>query len=96
MRRTGFRTGADDARYPAVAGLIVLSPWHSTAPKNGDELGQAQAAKVSGPIPTDAVIEYFSGLGGVVAKVNRIEIRPEYIRIHGLAFEEYLIETVTD
>ena len=28
--------------------------------------------------------------------INRIEVRPEYIRIHGLAFEEYLIEAVTD
>jgi hypothetical protein len=77
-------------------GLIVLSPWRSTAPRNGDELGPAQAAKVSGPIPADAVIEYFSGLSAIVAKINRIEVRPEYIRIHGLAFEEYLIETVTD
>jgi hypothetical protein len=77
-------------------GLIVLSPWHSTAPGNGGELGPAQAAKVSGPIPTGAVIEYFSGLGAFAANVNRIEVRPEYIRIHGLAFEEYLIEAVTN
>jgi hypothetical protein len=69
-------------------GLIVLSPWHSTAPRNGDELGPAQAAKVSGPIPIDAVVEYFSGLGAIGAKINRIEVRPEYIRIHGLAFED--------
>ena len=77
-------------------GLIVLSPWHSTAPRSGDKLGLAQAAKVSGPIPTDAVIEYFSGQGAFVAKVNRIEVRPECVRIHGLAFEEYLIEAVMD
>jgi 8-oxo-dGTP pyrophosphatase MutT (NUDIX family) len=76
--------------------LTVLSPWHSTAPRNGDKSGLAQAAKVSGPIPTDAVIEYFSGLGACVAKVHRIEVRPECIRIHGLAFEEYLIEAVMD
>jgi hypothetical protein len=37
-----------------------------------------------------------SSLGAIGAKVNRIEVRPEYIRIHGLAFEEYLIEAVTD
>jgi 8-oxo-dGTP diphosphatase len=77
-------------------GLSVLSPWHSTASRNGDELGPVNAAKVSGPIPTDAAIEYISGLSAFVAKVNRIEVRPEYIRIHGLAFEEYLIEAVTD
>ena len=77
-------------------GLILLSPWRLTRPSNGDELGPAHAAKVSEPIPADAVIEYFSGLGAYVGKVNRIEVRPEYIRIHGLAFEEYLIEAVTD
>ena len=77
-------------------GLIVLSPWHSTAPGNGDEVGPAHAAKVNGPIPADAVIEYFSSLGACGANVNRIEVRPEYIRIHGLDFEEYLIEAVTD
>ena len=92
----GFEVARTTLDFLLSRGLIVLSPWHSTAPRNGDELGPAQAAKVSGTIPADAVIEYFSGLGGVVAKVNRIEIRPEYTRIHGLAFEEYLIETVTD
>jgi 8-oxo-dGTP pyrophosphatase MutT (NUDIX family) len=71
-------------------GGIVLSPW------GGGESGLAQTARVSGPIPADAVIEYVSGLGACVAKVNRIEVRPEYIRILGLAFEEYRIEAVTD
>ena len=92
----GFEVARMTLDFLRSRGLIVLSPWHSTARRNGDELGPAQAAKVSGPIPADAVIEYFSGLGAIVAKINRIEVRPEYIRIHGLAFEEYLIEAVTD
>jgi hypothetical protein len=62
----------------------------------GDEPAPIHAAEVSGPIPADAVIEHFSASGAYVAKVNRLEVRPEYIRIHGLAFEEYLIEAVTD
>ncbi len=61
-------------------GVTLRSPW------NGG------AAQVSGPIPAEAVIEHFSAPGAYVAKVNRLEVRPEYIRIHGLAFEEYLIE----
>src|ERR1035438_5291047 len=89
----GFEVARMTLDFLRSRGLIVLSPWHSTARRNGDELGPAQAAKVSGPIPIDAVIEYFSGLGAYVAKINRIEVRPEYIRIHGVAFEEYLIRS---
>jgi hypothetical protein len=43
----------------------------------------------------DTQLEHFSAPGASVARVNRLEVRPEYIRIHGLAFEEYLIEAVT-
>ena len=71
-------------------GAMLLSPWR------GGESGLQQTAKVSGPIPADAVLEYASSLGACVAKVNRMEARPEYIRILGLAFEEYRIEAVTD
>jgi 8-oxo-dGTP diphosphatase len=98
--RERARPGFDVARlmldFLLSRGLILRSPWHSTARRNGDELGPVHAAKVSGPIPADAVIEHFSAPGAYVAKVNRLEVRPEYIRIHGLAFEEYLIEAVTD
>jgi hypothetical protein len=92
----GFEVARMILGFLRSRGLILLSPWRLTGPSNGDELGPAHAAKVSGPIPADAVVEYFSGLGAYVAKINRMEVRPEYIRIHGLAFEEYLIETVTD
>jgi 8-oxo-dGTP pyrophosphatase MutT (NUDIX family) len=71
-------------------GLALRTPWHSTAPVR-DEPGPVYAARVAGAIPVDAVVEHFSAPGAHVAKVNRLEIRPEYIRIHGLAFEEYLI-----
>ena len=93
---SGFEVAQATLDFLRSRGLIVLSPCHGTAPRNGDELGPVHAAKVNGPIPVDAVVEYFSGLAAVGAKVNRIEVRPEYIRIHGLAFEEYLIEAVTE
>ncbi len=63
-------------------GLALRSPWHGGV------------AKVGGPIPAEAVMEHFSAPGAYVAKVNRLEVRPEFIRIHGLAFEEYLIEAL--
>src|ERR1035437_3371784 len=76
-------------------GLILRDPWPSTAPENGDVPGPVHVAKVSGPIPAGAVIEHFAALGACVAKVNRLEVRPEYIRVHGLSFAEYLIDAVT-
>jgi len=74
-------------------GLTLQSPWQRVMRGDGDAPTPVQRARVAGSIPPDAVIEHFSAPGAYVAKVNRVEIRPEYIRIHGLAFEEYLIET---
>src|ERR1035438_8548764 len=59
----GFEVARMTLDFLRSRGLILLSPWHSTAPRNGDELGPAHAAKVSGPIPTDAVNRIFLGSG---------------------------------
>ena len=75
-------------------GLVLRSPWHPAARRDGDEPTLVRAAQVTGSIPADAVIEHFSTPGAYVAKVNRLEVRPEYIRVTGLALEEYLIEVV--
>ncbi|MFN7996868.1 MAG: CoA pyrophosphatase [Bryobacteraceae bacterium] len=77
-------------------GFMLRTSWHSTGPGNAGETGPVYVARVKGPIPIEAVIEHFSQPGDYVAKVNRLELRPEYIRLHGLAFEEYLIEAVTE
>jgi 8-oxo-dGTP pyrophosphatase MutT (NUDIX family) len=75
-------------------GLSLRSTWHEKAPKNGDELGPVHTAAVTGAIPADAVLEHFSKPGAYVAQVNRLEVCQEYIRIYGLAFEEYRIEAL--
>ena len=90
--RSGFEVARMILDFLLSRGLALRSPWQMTARTNGDELGPVHAAKVSGPIPADAVFEHFSVPGAYVAKVNRLEVRAEYIRVHGLAFEEYLIE----
>jgi hypothetical protein len=92
---SGFEVAQTMLDFLLSRGLVLQTPWHPTARTTGDDLGPVHTAKVSGPIPTDAVIEHFSAPGACVARVNRLEVRPEYIRIHGLAFEEYLIEAVT-
>jgi len=46
---------------------------------------------VEGTIPAQLVIEHFAKPGKLFPSVNLIEVRTDYIRIAGLAFEEYLI-----
>lgn len=77
-------------------GLHLRSPWQTRAPRNPDELGPVNTAQVEGPIPAEAVLDHFSAPGGYVTKVNRVEARPEFVRIQGLAFEEYLIEAAAE
>jgi 8-oxo-dGTP pyrophosphatase MutT (NUDIX family) len=89
---SGFEVARMMLDFLLSRGLVLSVPWHSTARSRNDDLGPVCAARVNGAIPFDAVIEHFSAPGAHVAKVNRLEVRPEYICIHGLAFEEYLIE----
>jgi 8-oxo-dGTP pyrophosphatase MutT (NUDIX family) len=54
--------------------------------------GQAsKVATVEGIIPVELVSARFAAPGRLFPCINFIEIRPEYIRVVGLAFEEYLI-----
>lgn len=73
-------------------GLPLLSSWRPTAIGNGGVRGTVEVAKVGGPIPAEAVIEYISRLGASAAKVNRMDVSREYVRIHGLASDQYWIE----
>jgi 8-oxo-dGTP diphosphatase len=54
--------------------------------------GPVRAARVRGRIPDAAVLARFSAPGREIPAVNMLEARPDYVRIVGLAFEEYLIE----
>ena len=55
------------------------------------EEGQARAARVSGAIPVEAVLDHFAGPGNFVRSINCLEVRPDQIRIAGPTFEEYFI-----
>jgi hypothetical protein len=73
-------------------GLLLRTSWRAETSAEGP----VHVATVCGAIPTDAVIERFAGSGPSVPHVNRLEVRPECIRIHGSGFEEYRIEAVAD
>lgn len=46
---------------------------------------------VQGVIPVDRVMAEFATPGETVPRINLLEIKPDRIRVVGLAFEEYLI-----
>jgi hypothetical protein len=48
-------------------------------------------AQVQGEIPVARLLARFSGAAGAVPSVNLLEVRPDCVRVVGLAFEEYLI-----
>lgn len=88
----GFQVACQILEFLKLQGLTVQTPWHSPLPRAAHDLGPLHVARVSGSIPVNTVMEHLSAPGRYVAQVNRIEVRPEFTRIHGLEFEEYLIE----
>ena len=92
---SGFEVARTMLDFLLSRGLALQALWHPAARTAGGDLGPLLTAEVRGLIPTDAVIEHFCAPGVHVARVSRLEVGPEYIRIHGLAFEEHLIEAVT-
>lgn len=72
-------------------GLTLRSAWRAQAPEESNESAPLRVAEVSGPIPVDTVVEHLAAPGLHAAKANRVDVTPCFIRIHGLAFEQYLI-----
>lgn len=78
-------------------GLTLRRAWHLRAGSSGDDPGPVHVAQISGALPSDAVMDHIRALSGSYATaLNGLEVRPEYIRIYGLAFEQYLIEAGSD
>jgi 8-oxo-dGTP pyrophosphatase MutT (NUDIX family) len=93
---SGFDVARMTLDFLLARGLTLRTAWHLPAAGIGPEPGPVQVAQVSGSIPEGAVIDYFAASGECAGRVNGFEVRPEYVRIYGLAFEQYLIEALAD
>lgn len=69
--------------FLASRGLPLECGWVEHSP--------LKTATVKGSIPVEAVLARFSEPGCHVLALNRLEVRPDYIRLAGPVFEEYLI-----
>jgi 8-oxo-dGTP diphosphatase len=73
-------------------GLKLKSGWEDRI--EHPAIGAPQTAKVAmveGAIPTALVVGQFAMPGELFPSINLLEVRPDHIRVVGLAFEEYLI-----
>ncbi len=63
-------------------GLVLTKGWHE------------RIAEVRGTIPVDDVLDRFCEPGSHALAINRLEAHPEFVRLLGPEFEEYLIRAV--
>jgi 8-oxo-dGTP diphosphatase len=85
----GLLSGGAASGQAVAEGLLELLLEHGLKLKKN---WTGQGAAVEGVIPVGKVIQSLSTPSGRIPPVNVVEVRPEQIRIAGLAFEEYFIE----
>jgi 8-oxo-dGTP diphosphatase len=90
--RAGLQAARLVLEFLLSRGLALECDWAERPdprhPKDGRTI---ETAAVRGRIPEEAVTLRFSEPGDHVHVLNRLEVHPDYIRLAGPAFEEYLI-----
>jgi 8-oxo-dGTP pyrophosphatase MutT (NUDIX family) len=84
----GFAAARLVLEFLLASGLPLRQGWSERSTQNGP----IQVAEVCGPIPVAAVLDRFSLPGKQIPRVTVLEVRPDAIRVVGLALEEYLIQ----
>jgi len=83
----------EEAGFQVARALLDFLMAHGCALNHG-WLSQdgAKVAAIRGVIPVEQVWRQASAQPAHIPRINRLEVRPEYIRLVGLAFEEYCIQ----
>jgi 8-oxo-dGTP pyrophosphatase MutT (NUDIX family) len=90
LEEAGFQMASRVLDYLLSLGLKLTSSWEAHASElAGTPPGKI--ATVEGAIPVDQVLAHFSAPQSHFPSINILEVRPDRIRVVGLAFEEYLI-----
>ncbi|MBZ5624154.1 MAG: CoA pyrophosphatase [Acidobacteriia bacterium] len=87
MELAGFEAAERVLEFLLSQGLVLKQAW--TDQRTGEQL--VKAAAVSGVIPVDRVLTHFSFPERHFPAVNCLEVRSEYVRLAGPAWEEYFI-----
>ncbi len=87
----GFRAASLVLDFLLARGLKLKHGW-TKGPASGPAGQQVmKVAAVEGTLPVEQVRARFGAPGDHVPLVNLLEVHPDYIRLAGLDFEEYLI-----
>lgn len=87
IEQAGFEAARLVLEFLLSQGLTLKDGW-----KEGTaQQGAAKVATVRGVIPVAPVLAHFSALGRHVLPVHLLEVRPDYICVTGLTFEQYCI-----
>jgi 8-oxo-dGTP pyrophosphatase MutT (NUDIX family) len=90
LEEAGFETACGIRRFLTSRGLPLRGEWE-------DRIDVAlthnavKEANVEGVIPASEVLTYLSIPGDSIPAVNCVEVRPDHIRVTGLAMEQYVI-----
>ncbi len=87
--QAAFKTASAVLDFLLTHGMTLEHGWEDRTAQEGQQ--PLKTAAVRGVIPAAAVVARFATPGRHVPTVNCLEVRPDYIRITGLAFEEYVI-----
>jgi 8-oxo-dGTP pyrophosphatase MutT (NUDIX family) len=87
------REGAEEAGFQVARGVFEDIAARGCVPvQDWRQQGRARTAVVKGAIPVDWVRAQAAIPEPHIPRINMLEVRPDRIRIVGLAFEEYIIE----
>jgi len=83
----------EEAGFQTASALLDTLVAHGCALDHGwvDREG-AKIAAVKGPIPVKLVLAQVATPSAHIPRINMLEVRPDRVRIVGLAFEEYIIQ----
>ena len=92
IEQAGFEVACRILDFLLSHGLKLRSGWEDRIEQPA--IGEPQTAKVAmveGAIPAALVVAHFAMPGELFPGINLLEVRPDRVRVVGLAFEEYLI-----
>jgi len=89
IERPGFDAACRLLDFLLSQGLTLEHGWEEQPGTAGPSA--VKAAAVNGAIPVPLAIAHLSRPGSGIPQVNLVEVRPDCIRVAGLAFEQYCI-----
>jgi ADP-ribose pyrophosphatase YjhB (NUDIX family) len=92
IEQAGMEAASRILSFLTAQGLRQTGGWEQRDGDSSDPMiHSTKVATVAGTIPQEAVMAHVSAPAKSFPAVNVIEVRPEFVRVIGLAFEEYLI-----